>query len=106
MTLAQQNEVREFTGDDWCSFEGAEAWDDSQPLIYEHSELNAHTLVVADRNRIEVIQGYEHHVGCTHNRYYREIRLAPALARLWMPALAQVTHSDLLASGFGYVRDE
>ena len=99
-------EVREFTNDDWCSFGGAESWDDSQPLIYEHSDLNVHTTVIASRDGIEVIEGVEDHVGYSIRNYRKEMSIAPALAKLWMPALALVSPADLLRSGFTKISDD
>ena len=98
--MITQTEVREFTNDDWCSFSGAEAWKDSQPLIYEHSELNVHTTVVADKTGFDVVVCVEDHVGSTMTNYVKKTKLSPALARAWMPALVGISHKDLIRAGF------
>lgn len=98
--MTTQTEPREFTQSDWYGWCGAEAWDDSQPLIYEHSELNAHYTIIADKNGFEVCVTFESHVDETTNVYHKDIAVSPALAKAWLPALAQVSEKELVRSGF------
>jgi len=100
MTAVAIRDVREFTSDDWMGYQGAEAWKDSEPLIYEHSIGGHHTTVIADKTGFDVIVTVEDHVGSTTTNYVKKTKLSPALARAWMPALAGIDHKDLIRSGF------
>jgi hypothetical protein len=102
MTTANQTEVREFTKTDWYGYGGAERWPDSEPLIAyggNNETGEPDRAVVADSQGLQVEVGFDWEDENT-GVYMLPIKLTPALARLWMPALLTVSPADMMNSGF------